>query len=417
MKTVTFDNGFRVVLRKTENVMTCALGIWAASGSAYETPETAGTAHFIEHMVFKGTGKRSALDIARETNALGSEISAYTAREYTCFYAKCLSEHSAAILDIICDMLTDPKFSPADIETEKGVIAEEFSMYEDDPEELCSDTFIKNIWKGSMLGYDILGTRENVAAMTREKLTAHMKKYYAPGRMVASICGNFDENELVEICRKYFGSLPGTEFKAEPAGADFSKSISLVKKDSSQNQLVIGFPGIRCDDPRRHTAAVISSILGASTYSRLFQRLREELGLVYSVDSANTKQEKAGFFAIYMALSPKSEKRAIEETVKIISAFPGTVTEDELKIAVEQGVSGYVMECEGISNTAEKNGLETLFYNRVDPVDEVVKRIRSVTLDDVKKLSAEMLDMKKVSLCAVGKVKSKQTYKKYLETV
>ncbi len=417
MKTITFDNGFRIVIQNEEHAKTCALGIWVASGSAYETPETAGTSHFTEHMVFKGTRSRSTLDIARETNATGGEINAYTAREYTCFYARVLPEHSPEILDIICDMLRFPKLLPEDIETEKGVIAEEFSMFEDDPESLCSDTFIKNIWSGSMLGYDILGTRGNVASMTREKLTEHMKKFYVPERTVASFCGKFDEEKLVDICGKYFGALGNTGSVISPCGAEYRKNITLVKKASLQNQLVIGFPGICTCDPRRHTAAVISRILASSTSSKLFQRLREELGLVYSVDSSNTKQEKAGYFAIYMALSPKSEKRVIEETVKIISEFPDTVTAGELKTAIEQGVSGYVTDRENIVDVAEDNAIETLFYNSVEPVEDVINGIRSVTLSDVKKLSKEMLNIKNASLCAVGNVKSKKTYKKYLETV
>lgn len=417
MKTITLENGFRIVLNPVPQVKTCAMGIWVASGSGYETPETAGVSHFIEHMVFKGTAKRSALDIARETDALGSVINAYTAKDYTCFYAQALSENAAGVFDIICDMIANPLFPQEDIETEKGVIMEEFSMYEDSPDDLCSDTFCRQIWKESMLGYDILGTRKTVLAMGREDLQKHLEKFYVPERTVASFCGKFDENEAVELCKKYFGSRKNTGSTVEPDGAEYFKNITVVKKESMQNQLVIGFPGITSRDLRRHSAAIMSSILGASSSSRLFQKLREELGLVYSIDTANTKQEKAGYFAIYMALSSVSEKRAIEETMKIISEFPESITQSEIDIAIEQGVSGYVIDNENITNLASSNALETLFYGFVDPEDEVVKRIRAVTLEDVKKISKEILDIKNISLCAVGNVKTKQTYKKYIETV
>lgn len=417
MKTVTLENGFRIVLNPVPQVKTCVMGIWVASGSGYETPATAGVSHFIEHMVFKGTEKRSALDIARETDALGSNINAYTAKDYTCFYAQALYENAAGVFDIICDMIKNPTFPEDDIETEKSVIMEEFSMYEDSPDDLCSDTFCRQIWKESMLGYDILGTRKTVLAMSRKNLIEHMEKYYVPERMVASFCGKFDENEIVSLCGKFFGSLENTGSSVEPDGAEYFKNITIIKKEAMQNQLVIGFPGITSRDPRRHSAAIMSSILGASSSSRLFQRLREELGLVYSIDAANTKQEKAGYFAIYMALSPKSEKRAIEETMKIIAEFPESITQNEIDIAIEQGVSGYVIDNESITNLATSNALETLFYGFVDPEDEVVKRIRAVTLEDVRKISREILNVKNVSLCAVGNVKTKHTYKKYLEAV
>ncbi len=417
MKTVTLENGFRIVLKSVPQFKTCAMGIWVASGSGYEAPETAGVSHFIEHMVFKGTAKRTALDIAKETDALGSVINAYTAKDYTCFYAQALSENSAGVFDIICDMVSRPLFSEDDIETEKGVIMEEFSMYEDSPDDLCSDTFCRQIWKESMLGYDILGTRKTVLAMSRDILFEHMKKFYVPERMIASFCGNFDEDEAVSLCKKYFGDLENTGSTAEPDGAEYFRNITAVKKEAMQNQLVIGFPGITSRDPRRHSAAIMSSILGASSSSRLFQKLREELGLVYSIDTANTKQEKAGYFAIYMALSPKSEKKAIEETMKIIAEFPESITQSEIDIAIEQGVSGYVIENESITNLASSNALETLFYGFVDPEEEVVKRIRAVTLEDVRKISREILNPKNASLCAVGNVKSEKTYKKYIGTV
>lgn len=417
MKTVTLKNGLRIVFSPVEQVKTCAMGIWVASGSGYETPETAGVSHFIEHMVFKGTQKRSALDIARETDALGSIINAYTAKDYTCFYAQALSENATKVFDIICDMVNNPTFPSEVIETEKSVIMEEFSMYEDSLDDLCSDTFCRQIWKKSMLGFDILGTRETVLAMNREKLLKHLKKFYVPERTVVSFCGKFDENELTELCKEYFESLEDTGSAVEPDGAEYFKNITVIKKESLQNQLVIGFSGITSRDPRRHSAAIMSSILGGSSSSRLFQKLREELGLVYSIDTANTKQEKAGYFAIYMALSAKSEKRAIEETIKIIKEFPQSITQNEIDIAIEQGVSGYVIDNERITNLACSNALEMLFYGFIDPEDEVVRRIRSVTLEDVRSIAKEILDIEKISLCAVGNIKTKETYKKYIESV
>ena len=238
-KKITLDNGLRIVIQKNGNAKTCSLGVWVGSGSCFETPETAGTSHFIEHMLFKGTEKRSALDIAVEMDEIGGVLNAYTAKEMTCFYAHTLSEHSAKALDIICDMIMNPKLSPEDIELEKGVIREEIAMYEDSPEDLCADSYYEKVWRGSMLGSNILGTNQTVDSVTRESLSAHMKKFYVPERTVVSFSGNFDENEAVEICKKYFSGMKNTGFELTPVSADYSPGIYRIKKDFMQNQLIL----------------------------------------------------------------------------------------------------------------------------------------------------------------------------------
>ena len=314
-KIITLDNGLRIVIQKNGNAKTCSLGVWVGSGSCFETPETAGTSHFIEHMLFKGTEKRSALDIAVEMDEIGGVLNAYTAKEMTCFYAHTLSEHSAKALDIICDMIMNPKLSPEDIELEKGVIREEIAMYEDSPEDLCADSYYEKVWRGSMLGSNILGTNQTVDSVTRESLSAHMKKFYVPERTVVSFSGNFDENEAVEICKKYFSGMKNTGFELTPVSADYSPGIYRIKKDFMQNQLILGFPGIPLSDKRRDCASLISSILGASSSSRLFQTIREKLGLAYSVDCVNVAHLNAAVFIVCMGLSKKSEERAIAETL------------------------------------------------------------------------------------------------------
>ena len=254
---ITLDNGLRIVLEKKDASKTCSLGVWIASGSAYETPETAGTSHFIEHILFRGTEKRSALDIAVEMDEIGGILNAYTAREMTCFYAHTLSEHTPKALDIICDMIMNPKLSEDDITLEKGVIKEEIAMYEDSPEDLCADIFYENIWKGSMLGSNILGTNETVDSVTKEKLTAHLKKFYVPERMVISFCGNFDEAEVIDICKKYFSEMKNTGFEIKPVSAKYTQGITRIKKDFMQNQLILAFPGFSITDERREAALLI----------------------------------------------------------------------------------------------------------------------------------------------------------------
>lgn len=409
---LTLDNGLRIVLEPIENAKTCSLGVWIASGSAYETPETAGTSHFIEHMLFRGTETRSALDLAVEMDEIGGIMNAYTAREMTCFYAHTLTEHMEKALNMICDMIMNPKLSEDDIILEKGVIKEEIAMYEDSPEDLCADVYYEKVWKNSMLGSNILGTEETVDSVTRDSLIAHMKKFYVPERMVVSIGGNFNREKALEICRSYFESTKNTGFEINPADAGYHKSITLLKKELMQNQLVMGFPGISLTDKRREAALLISSMLGSASSSRLFQRIREELGLVYSVDTACVSHLKAGVFIVCMGLSEKSERKAIKEALKIISEFPDTITEKELARAKEQSVASFVMNLENVSSRTSRNGRNVLLYNKITSEDEVVGRIRSVTLEEVRQTARELLDLSKISFCAAGKLKSETTYKK-----
>ena len=412
---ITLDNGLRIVIQKNGNAKTCSLGVWVGSGSCFETPETAGTSHFMEHMLFKGTEKRSALDIAVEMDEIGGVLNAYTAKEMTCFYAHTLSEHSAKALDIICDMIMNPKLSPEDIELEKGVIREEIAMYEDSPEDLCADSYYEKVWRGSMLGSNILGTNQTVDSVTRESLSAHMKKFYVPERTVISFSGNFDENEAVEICKKYFSGMKNTGFELTPVSADYSPGIYRIKKDFMQNQLILGFPGIPLSDKRRDCASLISSILGASSSSRLFQTIREKLGLAYSVDCVNVAHLNAAVFIVCMGLSKKSEEQAIAETLKIISEFAETVTEKELARAKEQTVAGFVMSLESVSSIASRNGKGVLLHGRPRSEEEVIKAVRGVTLDEIRQTAKEILDFSKLSLCCVGDVGSEKNYRKYLK--
>lgn len=415
-KIIKLDNGLRIAVQKSEHAKTCSMGIWVASGSCYETPQTAGTSHFIEHMLFRGTQKRSALDIAVEMDEIGGILNAYTAKDMTCFYAHTLTEHMPKALDIICDMIINPRLSPEDIELEKGVIKEEIAMYEDSPEDLCADTYYENVWEGSMLGSNILGTTETVDSVTRESLCAHLEKFYVPERMVISFSGNFDEEKAIEICKSYFSEMKNTGFEIAPVPVEYCKGITVVKKDFMQNQLILGFPGIALTDERRHTVSLISSILGSASSSRLFQRIREELGLVYSVDSASVSHLDAGLFIVCMGLSRSSEKKAIEEALKIIEEFPETVTEKELNRAKEQTVASFVMSLESVSSLASRNGRNVLLYGKALSEDEIIRKIRAITLDDLKKTASEILDISKISLCAAGKVGSKKSYKEILSS-
>lgn len=407
---ITLENGLRIVLEKGDNAKTCSMVIWIGSGSSFETPETAGYSHFMEHMIFKGSKKRSSLDIAVEMDEIGGYLNAYTAREATCFYARTLSEHMPKALDIICDMVRNPRLDESDIEIEKGIIKEEIAMYEDDPEDICTDTFYENVWQGSPLSFNILGTMQTVDSVTKEHLVEHLNRFYVPERTVISISGNFDKEKALEICKSYFSQAENTGFALNPSTAEYHTHICTIEKDFKQNQLILGFPGVPVTDSRREAALLISSILGGTPSSRLFQHIRENLGLVYSIDTGCVSYLRAGIFTVSMGLNSKSEKKAICETIKTISDFCENVTEKDLARAKEQSVTGFVMDLENISSHASRNGRNILLYNKEITEDQVIRNIRAVTLDDIRKTASDIFDFSKMSLCVAGKVKTQKEY-------
>lgn len=411
MEKITLSNGFRVWLDPVDTVRSASMGIWVGSGSRYENKENAGVSHFIEHMLFKGTHKRSALDIAEQMDEIGGAVNAFTTKEYTCFYARALDYHVNTAFEILCDMLTNSKLSQSDVETERGVILEEIGMYEDSPEDVCADELHAGVWEGNMLASNILGTRGNIKKMTADDLRSYMNEMYVPERMVASFSGKFDRDEVLAMCEKYFGSLKNTSNTVSAEPAQYRSCLRLKRKSFEQTQLSLALPGVPSQDERRYIMRVLLSILGGSSSSRLFQRMREELGLVYNIDAFGASYLNTGIIGIDMALSPSNEKKALNETFRIIREFSDTVTEREVRRAREQGISGLVMSWESTQSRAAKMGCGELLYNKVYTQDEIIASLQAVTLDDVRILSEEFLNIDKLSLSAAGKVKPSKFYR------
>lgn len=412
---IVFDNGVRVMLENVPDARTCSMGVWAASGSAFENAQQAGTSHFIEHMLFRGTARRSSTDIAEQTDEMGSMLNAYTSREYTCIYARSLAEHACGTFDIIGDMVTSPAMRQQDIESEKGIIGEEINMYEDSPEDLCVDRFYETVWGSDYMGGRILGSFESVNSMTAERLQEHMREFYAPERLVISFCGGFDREKVLAQCREFFASAANTGNPFVPMRAQYRRGVTVCEKDFEQNQIIIGFPGVSLRDEKGdYTVSLMSSILGESSSSRLFQSIRDRLGLVYSIDTSNVAYTDQGIFTLCMGVSPKSEEKAITQSIKILKDFASTITEKELARAKEQAVAGLVMGLEGVSSRASGNGRGELLYGGYPEEDSLSRKIRAITLDEVSAMAGRILDFSNVSLCAAGKVKSEDYYRSLL---
>lgn len=415
-KKIEFPNGLRILLEEDRSMRSCAMGIWIACGSGYETPELSGASHFMEHMLFKGTPRRTAQDIAQQMDAIGGAINAYTTKEYTCLYARALTEHVHQAFDILADMVSSPLLAQEDIAVESGIITEEIAMYEDAPEELCMDLFCDAVWPTSPFGRNILGTRAHVAAMDCDKLCRLMQQYYVPQRIVISFCGNFDQADVLALCELYFRDIIGGPPVQAPAAIEYHPAFLLHEKDVEQTQLILGFPGLCATDERKPASNLLCSILGASSSSRLFRRIREELGLVYSIDSFCIPYLPGGLFGIAMGVNEQAQAKALEETMRIIRAFPDSLTQEELDRAKEQSVATMIMGLESSSTRVSHMGKSELLYNRVLDEDALIARTRRVTMDDVRTLAKELLQPQLASLCAVGEPLQEAAYREIIHS-
>lgn len=414
-KTINLENGLRIILEYRDYSRICSSKIFVAAGSYFETAETSGYSHFIEHMIFKGTKNRSCIEIAEETDRIGGLNNAYTSKSNTCYYITSLSEHSKDALDILCDMTTNPLFLEEDIQNEKGVVEDEYNMCEDLPEDVCVDAYDEYTWRGSSLSQKVLGTLENIRSVDRSKLLAHYTKYYVPERTVISICGKFDENEMLDTIKKYYGPLPSSGFPVEFHRCDFNSGINTLSRDFNQNQLCIGFPAYNYDNPGIYAQHIMGTILAGSSSSRMFQILREQSGLIYSVECEHMSIGSNAEFCIDIGFSPENEEKVLSCCFDIINGFAESLTEDELSRAVEQEIAATVMELEGASSVAQRNGYNLIMKNTVYPIGKAIDAYRKLTLEELAKASREILNLSNVSVCIAGKTKDKSIYKAILE--
>jgi len=406
LETIALPNGLRLLLDEMPESQSCAINLCVRSGLRYETPALCGISHMMEHMLFKGTETRTARQLAEAADDLGANLNAYTSKEYTCVYVRSLPEHLDEMLLLLTDMLAHSRLAPEDLAMEKGVVAEEIAMYEDMPEDLVFDLFYETAWPGHMLGKNILGTRETVQAMTSDDLRTHMRRFFTPANMVLSICGRFDAARLRERVAELFGNLPVSPEPLEPLAAlpaaRFAPGVKFIQKKVEQNQMILAFPGCSNGDPKRYQAALLSTMLGGSTSSRLFQRLREELGLVYSVDFFNVHHCQEGISGVSLGLGAKTQGRALEEVARILRAFPEEVTAQELKRAQEQAAAGLVMGLESNAARASRTASNLLLLGQSLPVEQSIAAYRAVTLEDIRAYARDMLAQQPV-LCVLGK--------------
>lgn len=406
-----FSNNIRLVYEKVDTVKTVSVGVWILAGSRYEIKNENGISHFIEHILFKGTKNRSSKEIVYEIESIGGQINAFTAKEYTCFYVRVLDEFLEKAFEILSDLLLNPLINPEDIEKEKTVIIEEINMSKDDPEEILYQALNDLIWKGETLSYPIIGKESTVKRIDRNRILNFMRKRYKPENVVISVAGNFDESHLINLCERYFGDW---ESYLESKDANNSKPIfkrgAVIKsKKSDQAQIAIAFEGFGQKDENVYKLLVVSNILGGGMSSRLFQKIREELGLVYSINSFVSTYKDVGMLIVYAGTSPKNVRMVYKEILNQIKLLiRGNLSPDEVEVAKQQIKGSIIFGLENTSSRMSNLGKNMLLLNRIIEMQEIIDIINSIRFDQVMDIIREVLT-KEFSVAVVGNKKEIDT--------
>ncbi|MFJ5963337.1 M16 family metallopeptidase [Bacillus sp. NPDC093026] len=387
IKTYTCQNGVRIVLENIPTVRSVAIGVWIGTGSRHESPEINGISHFLEHMFFKGTKTRSARDIAESFDRIGGQVNAFTSKEYTCYYAKVLDTHADYALDVLSDMFFHSAFDEEELKKEKNVVYEEIKMYEDTPDDIVHDLLSKAIYGEHSLGYPILGTEQTLSTFNGDTLRTYMDEFYTPDRVVISVAGNVEDTFITEI-EKLFGSYEGKGKKQPVVAPQFHYDKLTRKKETEQAHLCLGFNGLPAGDERIYDLIVLNNVLGGSMSSRLFQDVREDKGLAYSVFSYHSSYADNGMLTIYGGTGAKQLNLLSETILQTIDVLKREgITQKELENSKEQMKGNLMLSLESTNSKMSRNGKNELLLGKHRTLDEMIDEINHVTLEDVNHLS------------------------------
>ncbi|MGH8994273.1 MAG: M16 family metallopeptidase [Acidimicrobiia bacterium] len=402
------DNGIRVVTEALPELRSVAIGFWAGTGSRDEPDELAGASHFLEHLLFKGTDRRSAQDIAETVEAVGGEMNAFTTKEYTAYYVRILDESYDLALDILSDVIWSPAFRPDEVDCERQVILEEIRMHEDTPDELVHSIFAEALFPAQTIGREVLGRVESIEAMTPAQIAAFHGRHYKGGNMVVAAAGNLDHDQIVaEVEQRFAGEVgdrePRVNAEVRPAGAK-----RVVTRPTEQAHLVLGMPGLSRSDPDRYALSVLNHVLGGGMSSRLFQEIRERRGLAYSVYSYRAAFEDAGMFAIYAGTAPSRAPEVLSIVCAELDRLVADqgLAEGELERAKGHFKGQLALSLEGSSPRMERLGRSELTAGEVLDMDELVARIDAVEPEDIARVIDRVIDGSPRVLAAVGPIEA-----------
>jgi predicted Zn-dependent peptidase len=390
--------GLRIVTESVPTVRSVTVGVWVGVGSRDEAPALAGASHYLEHLLFKGTRRRDALDISAAIDAVGGEMNAFTSKEYTCFYARVLDTDLPLAVDVVGDLVTSSVIRAADVDAERGVILEEIAMHEDDPTDMVHDQFAQVLFDGGALARPVLGTVESIETIGRSAINGYYRRRYRPQDMVVAVAGNVDHNNVVRLVKKAFGAAGMLDGVSEPTAARRGRLIStasgvrVVRRTTEQANVVLGGPGVARTDERRFALGVLNAALGGGMSSRLFQEVREKRGLAYSVYSYHAQYADTGLFGVYAGCVPRKVDDVLaicrEELDKVAAAG---ITFEELERGKGQLRGSMVLGLEDTGSRMSRIGKAELVYGEQLSVDDVLARIDSVTLDEVTEVAADVL--------------------------
>ena len=404
------SNGIRVIIERMAYVRTVAIGVWVGAGSRFEQKANNGVSHFIEHMLFKGTRTRTAKQIAEEMDSIGGQINAFTAKDCTCFYAKTLDIHVDKSIDILSDIMLNSKLTKPDINLERNVILEEISLFEDSPEDLVHDVLTETVWQKSPLGMPILGTAQSLQAIDKTELRDYLTATYIPENIVISVAGNFDEAEILHKLERKFYKIRSDPERDVPLAdkPKHSAAICVRQKDTEQVHLCIGMKGIELGDDDNYTLQLANYIFGGGMSSILFQKIREELGLVYSIYSYISAFRHTGLFTVYAGMKADNTERVFNMVISEIKEFRESgMTEELLAKAKEQYKGNFMMGIESTNSRMTSNGRSELLLGYVRTPDETIERVEGVTLERVADVLERTFDLGSMAVAAIGKVDDK----------
>ena len=410
IKQARLRNGIRVIMEPMGNLRSVSIGVWVNAGSVYEEGADAGISHFIEHMVFKGTARRSAADIAAEMDAVGGNLNAFTAKECTCFYAKVLDENLPLAVDVLSDITLHPAMDEQEMEKEKRVVVEEILMSEDSPEDKAFETAGSAYYTGTVLSSAILGTPETVSAFTREQVLAYMNRRYVTGNLVIACAGSFVPEDLLPLLESSFADCPqGAGDMIAEREPRAGKKWLFVRKDTEQVNACLMLPGYQLDSSENFALAVLSNALGGSMSSRLFQKIREELGLAYSVYTYPMAYRDTGAICLYFGSGEKQATRTLELALRELDRLKGEgLSEAELIRSRAQLKGSFLLGMEGSGAHMNAIGKRLLLQNKEFTIEDTLSAIECATIDKVNGILAHVLSPRRAVCATVGRTRGVQ---------
>jgi predicted Zn-dependent peptidase len=411
------ENGIKVITEEIPYLKSVSTGVWAITGSRDEHPRENGISHFLEHLLFKGTERRTAFDIAKEIDSVGGTLNAFTGREYTCYYAKVIDQNLPLAIDLLSDIFLHPLIEPSDVEKERMVILQEIKMVEDTPDDYIHDLFNRVCWGDHPLGFPICGTAEIVESFTREQIYQFFRKSYPPDRIVICAAGNLRHQELVDQIEWTFGRIPKSILPIERSRPDSISKTNIWKRDLEQVHICLGTKGLQYNHSLRFASYVLNTILGGGMSSRLFQEIRENRGLAYSVYSYLPAYIDTGLFVVYAGTSEESYQEVIDLILKEFKRLSNeTFKNGELETAKEHLKGNLILSLESSDSLMTRLAKNEIYFNTYLPVEQILSGIEAVKEDEIHHLAQELFDERYFCLTMLGPMDGNGTERNFLDS-